>query len=213
MVGKKSTHFGHGGRPLERKYFFLGYDHHWATKEFNCYDRRMLASVLTTLAPYFDNDERMRILQQFRISTHSLSTYVSEETSERSCKSIRPSGATTRCQEEVVEDHMLAPAAPAVRTRSGRLPSDEITKPWFMSPEEAAEAEKKERIAQVHADNQANFKEVAKTTDIWKGSRLKPTFWSIYLQITLTELASLLTLGVGQSLMLSTKVKPLYRLG
>jgi len=49
--------------------------------EFNVYDRRMLANVLTTVAPYFDNDQRMRLLNQMRISSVSLSTYTSERDS------------------------------------------------------------------------------------------------------------------------------------
>eukprot|EP00435_Cladocopium_sp_Y103_P000793 s4891_g1.t1 len=49
--------------------------------EFNVYDRRMLANVLTTVAPYFDNDERMRLLNQMRISSVSVSTYNSERES------------------------------------------------------------------------------------------------------------------------------------
>ena len=49
--------------------------------EFNVYDRRMLANVLTTMAPYFDNDARMRLLHQMRVSTTSLSTYASERNS------------------------------------------------------------------------------------------------------------------------------------
>lgn len=49
--------------------------------EFNVYDRRMLANVLTTVAPYFDNDDRMRLLKQMRISSVSLSTYTSERES------------------------------------------------------------------------------------------------------------------------------------
>lgn len=49
--------------------------------EFNVYDRRMLANVLTTVAPYFDNDQRMRLLNQMRISSVLLSTYTSERDS------------------------------------------------------------------------------------------------------------------------------------
>ena len=49
--------------------------------EFNVYDRRMLASVLTTLAPFFDDDDRLRLLHQLRVSNVSLSTYASERNS------------------------------------------------------------------------------------------------------------------------------------
>lgn len=52
--------------------------------EFNVYDRRMIANVLTTIAPYFDNDERLRLLNQLRVSTFSVSTYASERSSRSS---------------------------------------------------------------------------------------------------------------------------------
>lgn len=64
----------------------------------------MLASILTTLAPYFDNDERMRMLQQFRISTHSISTYQSETNSERSSRSNRSIRSTNRSTIGAIEE-------------------------------------------------------------------------------------------------------------
>jgi len=64
--------------------------------DFSVYDRRMLANVLTTLAPYFDNDDRMRLLHQLRVSTISVSTYASE----RSGGSVRSSRGRSRTGSE-----------------------------------------------------------------------------------------------------------------
>ncbi|CAK9071771.1 unnamed protein product [Durusdinium trenchii] len=140
-------------------------------EEFNVYDRRMLASILTTLAPYFDNDERMRMLQQFRISTHSISTYQSETNSERSSRSNRSIRSTNRSTIGAIEE---APkpgeegqqihsdgVETSIRStgRSTRLPSDEITKPWFMDEATAAAAHREERMARIEAENEAQFQE------------------------------------------------------
>ncbi|CAK9066479.1 Protein SphX [Durusdinium trenchii] len=158
----------------EADYAFI-YD---TMEEFNVYDRRMLASILTTLAPYFDNDERMRMLQQFRISTHSISTYQSETNSERSSRSNRSIRSTNRSTIGAIEE---APkpgeegqqihsdgVETSIRStgRSTRLPSDEITKPWFMDEATAAAAHREERMARIEAENEAQFQEELKTTDI-----------------------------------------------
>eukprot|EP00439_Symbiodinium_sp_Y106_P046368 s2809_g5.t3 len=49
-----------------------------AIDELNVYDRRMLATVLTTLGPYFTNDHRMRLMNRLSVSTVSLPSVKAE---------------------------------------------------------------------------------------------------------------------------------------
>ena len=58
----------------------------------------MLASVLTTLAPFFDDDDRLRLLHQLRVSNVSLSTYTSERNSQRN---LRISGGSEKTKDEL----------------------------------------------------------------------------------------------------------------
>ena len=138
--------------------------------EFNVYDRRMLANVLTTVAPYFDNDQRMRLLNQMRISSVSLSTYTSERDSRN-----RISSSTARSDRTNSDDKGgdMFNSSIADHSRNANVeeePEKGVEEVRLSVPVQDPEEREERSAPSFEAHNRVHFAETFRTMEIWNQS-------------------------------------------
>ena len=133
----------------------------------------MLASVLTTVAPYFDNDQRMCLLNQMRISSVSLSTYTSERDSRN-----RISSSTVRSDRTNSDDKGgdMFNSSIADHSRNANVEEEpekgveevRLSVP-VQDPEEREEREERS-VPSFEAHNRVHLAETFRTMEIWNQS-------------------------------------------
>ena len=134
------------------------------------YDRRMLANVLTTVAPYFDNDQRMRLLNQMRISSVSLSTYTSERDSRN-----RISSSTARSDRTNSDDKGgdMFNSSIADHSRNANVeeePEKGVEEVRLSVPVQDPEEREERSAPSFEAHNRVHFAETFRTMEIWNQS-------------------------------------------
>ena len=134
--------------------------------EFNVYDRRMLANVLTTVAPYFDNDERMRLLNQMRISSVSVSTYNSERESRNriSSSTVRSDRTNSDDKGRDMFNSSIADHSHNANVEGEPEKAPEEVRLSFQSVQEPVDAECS--VPSFEAHNRVHFAETTRTMEI-----------------------------------------------